>query len=633
MIKCRACLKTEENLKMYPLNDKIIVYFNLLTEINVKLNDSMPQQICECCLDIVNLFIEFRAKCILSNSILLDNNIQNIKEENRESKTDNDSIKQEKSELHNSDGVHSDVDDNFIYELVLNEKQFEGASNDKLEGLCIKEFKERNSLVEHLDIHKINGDNICDLCMQNFSDWQELFSHRLIHLSNKNDKVCHICFTKFVSPAFLEYHYKKQHLNKENPILRCCSCKQSYTTPQELQEHKARCHGEESLICNCCSKIFTNEKQLKQHVTKHTERKTVEDVIENSSKNIGNLETNHKVSNEQKEKDLNAKKSKNIKKMETRLLCGLCENIYESLDSLLEHLDSHKKNSDNTCRVCAQTFTNWTQLFSHRLQHLPTKQKACHICFKGFRSHVYLEHHYNKIHCNNEKAMVNCLTCNKSYNTPIKLRKHVWRSHSNKTFICDFCSRTYCQKDQLRKHIKGHMGRESLECDQCDYSTKYITNLKEHKIRKHTPKRVYCKVCSRVFSDQLKLDAHKCNVRSLICSTCGKTFKGNKQLTRHMASHESVGRFQCARCPARYRSRSALRAHRDRHDGVRARRCPHCPAAFYSFSVLTKHKRTHTGIKPYVCKICQKAFTGNNNLKVHMRVHGEYLITKRVTNK
>lgn len=546
MKKCRACLKMDDAEKMCPFDDKIIECFNLLTNLSVKFNDIMPQQICESCLGMLHLFTEFRNKCLSTDSILLDMHITEIIKDEEITSSDIIDIKHIKEEhstykqdflSDDNDSVYSKINQNVTYELILKDIQCTEVDSKRLKsrsnkpsatvyscGLCIKEFNNKKLLLSHLNEHKTNSDSVCDLCLQKFTDWHQLLSHRLEHLKNKNEKECHICFSKFTSPPFLEYHYKKLHSMINHPILQCLSCNESYTTPQQLRRHIWKSHVENKYNCSYCSQRFNDENKFKNHIARHKQNNVMGDV-----------------------------------------------NAHPC--------DSNAKNSSS-------------------------------------------------------KARSQCQLCSKWYTTSIKLREHIRRMHSDNTYICDYCSKQYSYKDILKSHIKrSHLDHKIYTCNKCEYSSTFMTNLKFHKIRKHTIKRVYCTGCSRVFCDQKTLDAHKCQIKSLVCSTCGKVFKANKQLRRHMVSHEAAGRYACALCPARLRSRTAWRAHCDRHNGVRAHACPRCPAAFYSPSVLTKHMRTHTGIKPYVCKICEKGFTGNNNLKVHMKVHGEYLIKKKVKNE
>ncbi|KAJ0175680.1 hypothetical protein K1T71_008839 [Dendrolimus kikuchii] len=309
-----------------------------------------------------------------------------------------------------------------------------------------------------------------------------------------------------------------------------------------------------------------------------------------------------------------------------KLFCGLCKAAFEDVLELNEHLEKHIK--DTQCAICNEITFTWAELLSHRLNHVPVKQKRCHLCYKRFSTCNYLQFHYMKEHFG-EKSSLTCSFCFSSYDSPRKLRKHIWAMHSDKKYICDYCSKCFSVRANLRSHIISHMKRKNYVCDLCGVSFNYLSGLKDHTIRKHVSSKVYCRSCKRPFSSQDDHDRHKCaNIKNVLCPTCGKYYT-TSQIKRHLITHTNITTYKCNRCPATYKSRSGLKVHLDKHDGNKTQQCQFCAAKFYSGSTLIKHRRIHTGEKPYVCKICSKAFTGNHNLKVHMKVHGEYLVNKR----
>ncbi|XP_019399595.1 PREDICTED: transcription factor Ovo-like 2 [Crocodylus porosus] len=79
------------------------------------------------------------------------------------------------------------------------------------------------------------------------------------------------------------------------------------------------------------------------------------------------------------------------------------------------------------------------------------------------------------------------------------------------------------------------------------------------------------------------------------CELCGKGFRLQRMLNRHVKCHSQVKRHLCT----------------------------FCGKGFNDTFDLKRHVRTHTGIRPYKCEICNKAFTQRCSLESHLKkIHG-----------
>ncbi|XP_044147513.1 transcription factor Ovo-like 2 [Bufo gargarizans] len=79
------------------------------------------------------------------------------------------------------------------------------------------------------------------------------------------------------------------------------------------------------------------------------------------------------------------------------------------------------------------------------------------------------------------------------------------------------------------------------------------------------------------------------------CDICGKGFRLQRMLNRHLKCHNQVKRHLCT----------------------------FCGKGFNDTFDLKRHVRTHTGIRPYKCDICNKAFTQRCSLESHLKkIHG-----------
>uniref|UniRef100_A0A8B9V9Y8 Ovo like zinc finger 2 n=1 Tax=Anas zonorhyncha TaxID=75864 RepID=A0A8B9V9Y8_9AVES len=80
-----------------------------------------------------------------------------------------------------------------------------------------------------------------------------------------------------------------------------------------------------------------------------------------------------------------------------------------------------------------------------------------------------------------------------------------------------------------------------------------------------------------------------------VCVLCGKGFRLQRMLNRHIKCHSQVKRHLCT----------------------------FCGKGFNDTFDLKRHVRTHTGIRPYKCEVCNKAFTQRCSLESHLKkIHG-----------
>ncbi|XP_045301350.1 transcription factor Ovo-like 2 isoform X2 [Leopardus geoffroyi] len=96
---------------------------------------------------------------------------------------------------------------------------------------------------------------------------------------------------------------------------------------------------------------------------------------------------------------------------------------------------------------------------------------------------------------------------------------------------------------------------------------------------------------------------------------------GYRQFTTGTCSDPAV--HSCELCGKGFRLQRMLNRHLKCHNQVKRHLCTFCGKGFNDTFDLKRHVRTHTGIRPYKCDICNKAFTQRCSLESHLKkIHG-----------
>ncbi|GLV37067.1 uncharacterized protein CBL_02102 [Carabus blaptoides fortunei] len=167
----------------------------------------------------------------------------------------------------------------------------------------------------------------------------------------------------------------------------------------------------------------------------------------------------------------------------------------------------------------------------------------------------------------------------------------------------------------------------AIKCATCGRAFKSEQHLRRHVNQHHT---------STSSADMSATSSSTAGGARYTCDLCNRTFSDMETLFRHSRTHGSgteelpsastpaggSSRFTCNICNKSFNTTGSLRRHMTVHyPSLRPLQCMTCLQRFTDESSLKKHMLLHTGIRPYQCEVCARTFVHQGDLNFHRKIH------------
>ncbi|XP_033150696.1 zinc finger protein Xfin [Drosophila busckii] len=476
----------------------------------------------------------------------------------------------------------------------------------------------------------------CDICQIGFVCDKLLDQHRRTQCHSPLKRYnCRDCPGKFIWKQNCDRHaciqnklqsdtvdVKPRHTRlgrKRSPTsskLQCPECDKVFIWPKDLTRHK-RMHQPQTCAqyeCTHCERKFYRKDGLKSHLRVHGEHLDTALVLSTST---SEQQTATPIMLQQLSQANGCK----------LIQCMICFSRHARISDLRHHLSIHQsgvkfENIENIADISRALYPEISVPFE--------KYQLIQRIQSDVTNGVELDRF---ISITNEIGIELSL---ESSETDSDLESEVAAVIKDRIYSCDLCQFKVGRKHQLyahqlKQHEWSHAPRKCVLCQ-----ARFVNNqLLQHHYRsfcRNAQKPFFCHKCPLRFRwrDNLKLHialTHQevadsgeqsqdklpmsATVDSYECVECKRTFKIQKDLTRHMLihAHES-SKYRCRWCARRFYHKLNLLQHLKRH-GINAAQLP------YAEALLNATCQPH-GRKCIECKVCEQSFGSIAALRQHL---------------
>lgn len=249
--------------------------------------------------------------------------------------------------------------------------------------------------------------------------------------------------------------------------------------------------------------------------------------------------------------------------------CKFCDKVFSRRHRLKEHaMVVHFGREPYQCDLCGHTTQLKNVMRGHiESKHLkkylqrPKKTVVCEVC-NLFCATKEIYNNHMRSHQESKERPFKCVKCNLHFKKQKTLDKHNRQTHivEDLPFACDLCiSARFISEDLLNLHKKRHetdetkRAKQPFACSACELRFCKKSMLDNH-VRHHEKNELdSCQVCGLTLHrsslpDHMGKHETKYEDFENVCHLCGRRFRIEWSLLKHLKTHESQEFFECDKC-------------------------------------------------------------------------------------